>query len=489
MTDGLDLSQREPLLPLASDSPHQFHDEAHLDRYKEATLHILEHTGVRFESPKALALLREHGAAVDDETGVVRFPPDLVLKSIEAAPRDFVLGSRDGSCDLDLSLPQSYCCSNGSGTEVIDWHDGERRQSTEADLAAVTRATDYLGTLQYWWPTVGANDRGATHELHEFRIGFENTVKHLQGMVQGERLARYAVEMGVVIAGSAEELRRRPVMSDLIGTVCPLVNDRKGIEAALVFAEAGVPVVTVSMPSYGTTAPATQAGTLAMAMAEVLSATVCMQLAHPGAPTIGWLLPVYADPRTAALVTVPVESRGRLLPTELVHHFGLPAMDGFGGTDEDLPGTWLGATETAHSLMIAAASKAELITTGGLTDRYQLFTPEQMMLDADIYRRAATAFRALPVGDEEFALDVIDDIGPGGHFLAHRHTRRHLRSAMKRSIGQEIAPDGSSYRDAVEVARERGIALLDDYRPEPLDEGKAAELRRICAAADAELLG
>ena len=116
MTDTLDLSHREPLLPLASDMPHRFHDDAYLDRYKEATLHILEHTGVQFDSPRARSILKEHGAVVDDETGIVRFSPDLVLQAVESAPRDFVLGSRDGSCDLDLSLPQSYCCSNGSGT-------------------------------------------------------------------------------------------------------------------------------------------------------------------------------------------------------------------------------------------------------------------------------------------------------------------------------------------------------------------------------------
>ena len=88
-------------------------------------------------------------------------------------------------------------------------------------------------------------------------------------MVQGEREARYAVEMATVVAGGAEQLRRRPPMSNLIGTVQPLVNDKDGIEAALVFAEAGVPVCFVTMPTYGTTAPATKAGAYVMGFAEL----------------------------------------------------------------------------------------------------------------------------------------------------------------------------------------------------------------------------
>ena len=115
-----------------------------------------------------------------------------------------------------------------------------------------------------------------------------------------------------------------------------------------------------------------------------------MQLAHPGAPVILFPLPVHADPRTAALTTAPLNHRGLFLPGELVHHFGLPAMTGYAGTDDDLPGTWLAAAETAHTVMLAGIVGSELMTTIGLTNRYQLFTPEHMMLDDDLYRRAAT---------------------------------------------------------------------------------------------------
>jgi trimethylamine--corrinoid protein Co-methyltransferase len=484
---GLAVATRQPLCPLGSDFRVTFYDDHALGRYEQAILRVLERTGVRFGSPRALAILEEHGALVDRATQVVHFSPALVKSALASAPRDFVLGSREGQCDLDLAGPDTFNTTNGCGTEVIDWHSGARRTSTKADLAAITRLSDYLGSVQFWWPTVAASDCGATHELHELEVGWGNTVKHLQGMVQGERAARYAVEMATVVAGGAEELRRRPVMSDLIGTVQPLVNDKDGIEAALVFAAAGVPVCFVTMPTYGTTAPATKAGALVMGFAELLSATVLLQLAHPGAPVILFPLPVHADPRTAALVTAPLNHRGLFLPTALVHHFGLPAMSGYAGTDDDLPGTWLAAAETAHTVMLAGLVGSELMTTIGLTDRYQLFTPEHMMLDDDLYHRAANAFRDLELDDETLALDVIEAVGPGGHFLAQTHTRRHMKETMERSIGQEIGPDGVHYRDPLEVARERGVAILEGYRPEPLDEDKQRELRRIVAAADAEL--
>ena len=79
-------------------------------------------------------------------------------------------------------------------------------------------------------------------------------------------------------------------------------------------------------------------------------------------------------------------------------------------------------------------------------------------------------------------------VGPGGHFLAHRHTRRHMREAALPAVSHELEADGH-YRDPVEVARERGEAILRDYHPEPLPDDQRDELTRILEAADRELRG
>ena len=146
MASQLDLSRRQPLLPLGSDFAVRFYDDAKLDRYKDAVLSVLERTGVRFGSPKALDILAEHGADVDRASGVVRFAPDLVTAALAKAPRTFWLGSRDGTLDLDLASGETYNTTNGCGTEVVDWHTGVRRPPTKDDLSAITRMIDYLGS-------------------------------------------------------------------------------------------------------------------------------------------------------------------------------------------------------------------------------------------------------------------------------------------------------------------------------------------------------
>ena len=484
------MSQRErpQIQPLGPATVGTHYGAGELDALRQATLDILETVGVQFPSGQALDLLAEHGVGVDRERRVATFAPDLVLDAVARAPRRFVLGARDPACDLEVGDGRTYCTTDGCGTKVFDAEAGTTRLSTKADVAAVTRLQDALSSISFWWPTVGAGDCGETAQLHELDAGWNNTVKHLQGMVNGERAARYAVEMARAVAGGAESLRRRPVLSDLIGTVSPLMQDTDGIEAALVFAEAGVPVCFVTMPTLGTTAPATQAGAFALGMAEVVAAVVLLQLVVPGAPVLGSIMQSYADPRTGAFVSFPLDTRTRGLATALVHHWGLPAESAACGTDSRVPGTWQAGAEEAFDLALAAREGSELMPSIGLVDVYTTFYPEHLMLGDDLYHRARTSLLPLGVDDETLALEAVRDVGPGGHFLAHRHTRTHMRSSVVRAITQQPGAEGV-FRDPVDVARDRAARLWREHEPEPLDDGLRAELTRILAAADAELRG
>ena len=181
-----------------------------------------------------------------------------------------------------------------------------------------------------------------------------------------------------MIAGSAEELRRRPVMSDLIGTVSPLVVDKDGIEAALVFAAAGVPVTWVTMPTLGTTAPATKAGAYALGSAELVAATVVLQLASPGAPVLHSMMQSWTDPRTGIFVSFPLDGRTRALGTELAHLWGVPTESAACGTDATVPGTWQAGVEEASTSPSGAGRQRTACPSIGLVNMYTVFYPEHL---------------------------------------------------------------------------------------------------------------
>ena len=127
--------------------------------------------------------------------------------------------------------------------------------------------------------------------LHELDASFNNTVKHIQSVtIIGKQLSQYALEMAEVIAGSKEKLRKHPPLSSLVCTIAPLAQDKHGIEGAMEYAKAGVPVGFMAMPNIGSTAPATMSGALVIGNAEVVSAMVLMQLVAPGAPVFHSIL-------------------------------------------------------------------------------------------------------------------------------------------------------------------------------------------------------
>lgn len=73
-----------------------------LAEIKSATLHILEHVGVKFPSERALRVFAEHGANVDVDKQIVRMPSDLVLEGMSRAPRAYTLSGRAEGTDLVL---------------------------------------------------------------------------------------------------------------------------------------------------------------------------------------------------------------------------------------------------------------------------------------------------------------------------------------------------------------------------------------------------
>jgi trimethylamine--corrinoid protein Co-methyltransferase len=478
---------RPPLEPIRSPYRVQFLDDRQLDELQAATLRILDEVGVRFPSAMALDVLADHGAIVDRATQVVRFPPDLVRRALATVPRTFTMGARVREYDLHLEPGVSYFTTDGCGIETIDFDTRQQRPSRKADVEEMARIADYLPSIGFYWPMVSAQDHGRTAPLHEVDAAFKGTVKHVQSeTVMGAAPARYAVEMATVIAGSRETLRERPPFSDLICTIAPLVQDHDGIEAALVLAEAGIPVGFLAMPTLGTTAPATLAGALAVGDAEVISGIVLLQLAYPGAPVFHSIMQAWADPRSGAYISYSIDSRARYAPVEMAHHWDIPSLGACYGTDAPEAGTWQAAAEVALDPVLAGLTAPEIVTGMGLDRTYTLLYPEALLLDDDLYQRARHALLALDVDEETLALDVVTAVGPGGHYLAERHTRTHMRTALHRGLPHEPAPEGG-YRDPVEVARERVAWIRANHHPEPPDAAQQAELARILAAADREI--
>jgi trimethylamine--corrinoid protein Co-methyltransferase len=462
-------------------------DDKQLADFKSATLEILEEVGIHCPSEKALKIYAEHGGQVDFERQIVRLPADVVLDAMSHAPRFYTMGARSIDHDLKLDGTATYCATDGTGIETIDFETGNRRASTKEDVSKMARVTDYLPSMGFYWPIVSAQDYSSTAPLHELDASFNNTIKHIQSeTLMGEKIARYAVEMAMVVAGDDETMRKRPPLSSLICTIAPLAQDKGGLESALVFAEAGLPVGFMSMATSGSTAPATVEGTMAIGDAEIVSAMVLIQMAYPGAPTYHSLIPGIMHPRTGAFLGSAREadlfySGG----VELAHMWGVPTLAGT-GTEAETSG-WESAVGIGSSMLLCVLCGADTASGLGLRETCTLLTPESLVLDTEIYHMVRVQVAGLDTSREKFALDVIKAVGPKGHFLSQPHTREYMhRLEFSELLTQP--KEGGGYRNAIDVAREKTAWILENHFPEPLSEEQQSELNRILQSADSEFI-
>jgi trimethylamine--corrinoid protein Co-methyltransferase len=199
------------------------------------------------------------------------------------------------------------------------------------------------------------------------------------------------------------------------------------------------------------------------------------------------MMPGIMHPRTGAFMGSNME--GDLYYSggvELAHMWGVPTLAGVG--TGAATSSWASAAGIASSMLLCALCGAETASGLGLREACTLLSPEALVLDSDLYEIVRYEAAGLDTSREALALDVTKAVGPRGHFLGQKHTRREMRKrAFSELAAVPVGGGQSGFRDPIEVAREKTDWILENHHPEPLSAGQQAELTRILQAAEREL--
>ncbi|MFN2232696.1 MAG: trimethylamine methyltransferase family protein [Anaerolineales bacterium] len=476
-------SKTPDIIPISSHHKIEILSSLELEKMKQGTMQLLAEVGIYYPSQKALKIFSTYGAKVDWEKKIVRIPPDLVIKAMETAPRSFVLGGREKRFDLTLDGSMSYLATDGCGVHVIDQETRLKRASQKSDVAMMARVSDAIPVVSFFWPMVSAQDFGRAAPLHECHAGLTNSLKHVRGgTTVHPKLAPYIVEMATVVAGSTSERRLRPPVCANICTIAPLAQDAHGIESALIYAEAGIPTSFMAMPTMGSTAPASVLGALLVGDAEVVSAMVLMQLAYPGTPVFHSIITSLMNPRTGGYigdVPLPVS----LIAVQLAHAWGVPSLGGGSLSSDAADIGWQSAFEAGFGSVQIPLAGGEICGYLGLMNSSMILYPEQIILDAEIAMNIYDTYKTFEFKDLDISLNLIKDVGPGGHFLRQKHTRVHIRDFHYSPLFYQ-QDTGKELKEPREIAFEKFKTIYDTHHPEPLSENVLKELDQILASAD-----
>lgn len=459
-------------------------DEA-LEAIREASAEVLWRTGIQVRSTGLLKQLGAAGAVIDEEDGRARFPRDVQEGALAQVPDDLPLSSREPGLDVILDGTRGYLGVDGNAAEVVDLDTDQRRASRKEDVAMGTLIGDALPQIGYiWQPAVSREMPVPSEPLHNLEANLNNTGKHIVMMtaVTPEQ-AGASSEMAAIAVGGEQALKDQPILSAFQCSVSPLVYDGGPLAAAVEFARNGVPSGFMVMPILGATSPITRGGTLVVSNAEVIGGVIAHQLLAPGARTF------YASCATtmdlwsgAANCGGPEDLVFQMANAQLARSYGLKSMVGTFATGSKTS-DWQGGTENGLSGFASWISGVDMASGAGLLYAARVFNPAQLILDAELWDLICSMSEGVRGWDaESLAVDVIDAVKPGGHFLDQDHTLTHMREVWQskmfdRGNWEDWEANGRPVSKTRAIARAKEI--IETHTPYPLPDGAADAIRAI----------
>jgi trimethylamine--corrinoid protein Co-methyltransferase len=477
-----------PLRTTSATAPlFQVLSEGDIEQLHEAVLHVLSEIGLDLQHERALSILKRAGAVVQGSR--VRFPTGLVMDAIGEAPSSITLFSRDGQPAMVLEGREVHFGTYGTAPYAYDPYTGQRGPATTQTIADAARVCDYLPNIEWSMPMGVPSDAPTlTADRHQFYHAVIHNTKTLYSSAYTPEGMRDAIEMAAIVTGGQEALRQRPFFTTGINPSTPLRYGREVLGKLLVMADAGLPIIFNSCPMAGATAPATLASTIVVNLAEGLAGVTLAQLARPGVPVIPGGGPTIMDMSTTVCGQGAPEL-GMLVAgcAQMYRFYGLPSYGTAGGTNSKVVDPQA-AMEATNSILLAALAGSNLVHCIGAIEDCMTVSLEAFILGDEIIAMARRIAGGIAVDEETLALDVLKQVGPGGHFIDQTHTLRHFREhhyskLINRQIHDAWTLAGSKTMNERMMEKLRWI--LANHHPQPLPGDVLREMKSIIARAEA----
>jgi trimethylamine--corrinoid protein Co-methyltransferase len=457
-----------------------------LDRVHNASLEILERTGVRLYEAEALDLLRGAGVPVEDGNRV-RIPAYLVEWALNLAPKKITLCERGGGRAMLLEGYDVYYGPGSDCLNIIDLESGERRPALLADVADGVRLCDALPNIDFIMSVCVASDvEQQVADRYQMREIILNSTKPSIFVTTAFEGTVDVVEMAEVVAGGADALRQNPTTACYVNVTGPLRHNEESLQKLLFLSEKGLPFTYVPVVLRGLNGPVTLAGALALANAGELVGVVLSQLKREGAPIIvsGGTNDMI-DMRS--LVGSYAAPENRVMFMEMAHRYNLPMFGLGGASDSKLP-DGQAAAEAAFTLLTESLSGAHLVHDVGYLESGLAASFEQLVICNELIGWVKRFMQGLEVSDETLALDLIDEVGPDGQFLAAPHTGEHFREDWYPKLLDRQNFDGWQAAGGLtlrERAAKQARTILAEHQPEPLPDDLVRALDAVVERARA----
>ena len=405
-------------------------DEEGCHAVHAATAEVLEGTGVEVQHEATLALLSAAGASVDGTRA--RIPAALVDQALGTAPRTVRLTSRGASPGLELESGRVYYGTGSDCISVLGPGARDRRTGALADVEEMAALQEKLANIDFVLSMVHPHELPADlAPVAQFAAMLRGTSKPLLMVPEDARHLEVFNEMAAA-CGAADSWAIYAMPTP------PLTHGKESTDRLVGCARLGVPMIYASAFLPGATAPASVAGCVVLANAEMLSGLVITQLASPGAPFVYGTSQGWMEPRSGhVLYCGPEEMAAQQASADMAHHYGLPSF-GAGGCSDSLMLDEQWAFEAGMTLVTAAQSGVTLLHDIGYVASGTASSYETMVVGDELVGWVKAYLGGVTIDEESLAVAEIAAAGPGGTHLGRKYSRQHLRDFFRpRLISQD----------------------------------------------------
>ena len=442
------------------------------------------------------------GASVNETSRVVQFPPALVDQTIEYLRKEIASGRRqyalNGVTNPRWTSPLG-CKFGGACIEYMDPFTEEVRAPTERRPVRLLQLGETLGGVGFVGNPVaclqdasGGKVSGPMQRIKTAALVAKHTTKCGSTEVWNEEDLGYLLEIGEIVRGSREAYQAAPCFVTAKETIAPLQFPADDGRVLLMLARRNLPCTIIPMPLSGGTCPCSPISNVVMANAEILGAMTTLHAAAPEAMLAGGVISGILDMKFgAASFSAPETLFQDAALAQLYDRFyGQDLATGTGYIDAKYPG--LQSLVEKAIKMQAAAQQGRFNFPVGLLVGGKRFSPLQAVLELELAQCIRRIYTGVQVDVESLALDVIEEVGIGGSFIAHEHTYRTFRKNLwipelfDRTVSGDIAAGRTN--DMLDRARQiiADIWKRDDlYR---IDDDRAKAIDDVVARAEKLLL-
>jgi trimethylamine--corrinoid protein Co-methyltransferase len=381
-----------------------------------------------------LKIWQQAGARVDHESQQVYIDRELLLSSIRTAPEQFTLSARNPNHNRIIGGNNINFASQAGVVYVTDVERGRRNGSMEdfENFVKLSQVSPVMHIVAEQC-IVTAEIKPSLRHLHRIPRLFSMTDKAVNVAAHGRVITTDTIEMARLVFG--DPLPEDPVIVGVINASSPLRYDERMLGAMITFARAGQALIITPFILAGAMSPISVAAALAQQNAEALAGIAFTQLVKPGTPVIYGGFTTNLDMKTGGpAFGTPEGAWAALVGPQLARRYSLPCR-GSGTLNTSKVPDAQATLETAWTIWPTVLARTNFILhsigwlEGGLTVSY-----EKIVMDLENLAMFTHFLNGFEINQDTLALDMIDEVGPGGHHLGTNHTLERFTSEHYQSM-------------------------------------------------------